>query len=86
MRDPRVGTAGQVFGAMTREEEAHAAAVFRATSWPALRATVEEARAETLAAAAEVGRSDELRQPVEAEFAEITSKLASRYDAILRQL
>src|SRR5262249_14127307 len=51
MRDPRVGTAGKVFARMSAADEAHAAEVFRAVSWPALRTTVEGVRAEARAEA-----------------------------------
>jgi hypothetical protein len=88
MRDPRVGTAGRVFGRMPGPCEARAAEVFRAVSRPGLRMAVEAARDEIRAAVRELGERDraELGRAVEREFGEIAARLASRFEAILRHL
>lgn len=88
MKDPRVGTAGRVFGRMSAGDEARAAAVFRGVAWPTLQALLQEVRAEAHAAARELTGRDRpaLVRAIDREFGEITPRFERRFGVVLQQL
>jgi hypothetical protein len=88
IRNPAVGTAGRVFAGMTANDEAHAAAVFRAVPWPELLGVLETTREQTHAVLGELGEAarPDLASAVDAEFEEIIPRLRLRQAAILRAI
>jgi hypothetical protein len=88
MKDPLVGTAGQVFAHMTPADMDHAAPLFRQMPWPTLDKLLKSVRQQTQAVADELTERyrPALADALDREFAEIATKLESRFAVILEQL